>query len=215
MSCVFKNRISDMPIKPLLRILIYSLTGIAFSTNAAVIDFEDLRHDTDGVNDIDSPYIEDGYVISDPGETIGDNNAFAVYGTAHPNFSGSTAMYNRTVNGITSLAREDGNTFNLLSIDLAELNGDVTPPSTLYTTFEGLLVGGGTVTQTFLLDGDAFGAETFLFAGFTNLTSVSWMQETPYHQFDNIVVNVVPVPAAAWLFASGLLGMIGIARRKK
>jgi len=28
-------------------------------------------------------------------------------------------------------------------------------------------------------------------------------------------VNAVPVPAAAWLFGSGLLGLIGIARRKK
>jgi len=28
-------------------------------------------------------------------------------------------------------------------------------------------------------------------------------------------VQVVPVPAAAWLFGSGLLGLIGIARRKK
>lgn len=28
-------------------------------------------------------------------------------------------------------------------------------------------------------------------------------------------VNVVPIPAAVWLFGSGLLGLIGIARRKK
>lgn len=28
-------------------------------------------------------------------------------------------------------------------------------------------------------------------------------------------VSAVPVPAAAWLFASGLLGLIGVARRKK
>ena len=28
-------------------------------------------------------------------------------------------------------------------------------------------------------------------------------------------VNVVPVPAAAWLFGSGLLGLVGISRRKK
>ena len=27
--------------------------------------------------------------------------------------------------------------------------------------------------------------------------------------------SVVPVPAAAWLFASGLIGLAGIARRKK
>ena len=31
------------------------------------------------------------------------------------------------------------------------------------------------------------------------------------------VINspVVPVPAAVWLFGSGLLGLVGIARRKK
>ena len=28
-------------------------------------------------------------------------------------------------------------------------------------------------------------------------------------------VQVVPVPAAVWLFGTGLLGLIGIARRKK
>ena len=27
--------------------------------------------------------------------------------------------------------------------------------------------------------------------------------------------TVVPVPAAVWLFGSGLIGLIGIARRKK
>jgi hypothetical protein len=29
------------------------------------------------------------------------------------------------------------------------------------------------------------------------------------------IVSAVPVPAAAWLFGSGLIGLIGIARRKK
>jgi hypothetical protein len=29
------------------------------------------------------------------------------------------------------------------------------------------------------------------------------------------VVSPVPIPAAVWLFGSGLLGLIGIARRKK
>ena len=33
--------------------------------------------------------------------------------------------------------------------------------------------------------------------------------------FDNVSVSTVPVPAAAWLFGSGLLGMTGVARRKK
>jgi hypothetical protein len=33
--------------------------------------------------------------------------------------------------------------------------------------------------------------------------------------FDNIRLEQVPVPAAAWLFGSGLLGLMGMARRKK
>ena len=37
--------------------------------------------------------------------------------------------------------------------------------------------------------------------------------------YDNLVIDVatsaVPVPAAVWLFGSGLLGLVGVARRKK
>lgn len=32
---------------------------------------------------------------------------------------------------------------------------------------------------------------------------------------DGVVVSAVPVPAAAWLFGTGLLGLIGFSRRKK
>ena len=205
-----------MPIKPIIQLLIGSLTVFTFSVSAAVIDFETLAHDSAGVNNIDSPYIEAGYIIQDPDKASGTkNNAFAVYGTENPGFSGSTALYNRTVNGVTSISRQDGTPFNLFSIDLAELNGDVGSPDVLQVTFEGLFAGGGTVSQTFQLDGDAFGAETFIFTGFNNLASVIWVQETPYHQFDNIVLSAVPVPSAVWLFLSGLLGLAGIGRRNK
>lgn len=33
--------------------------------------------------------------------------------------------------------------------------------------------------------------------------------------FDNFSVTLVPVPAAVWLFGSGLIGLIAVARRKK
>ena len=39
------------------------------------------------------------------------------------------------------------------------------------------------------------------------------MQQTA--NFDWQIVSAVPVPAAAWLFGSGLIGLIGVARRKK
>lgn len=35
------------------------------------------------------------------------------------------------------------------------------------------------------------------------------------HQINNVNVSAVPVPAAAWLFGSGILGLVGISRRKK
>ncbi|MBT8129650.1 MAG: VPLPA-CTERM sorting domain-containing protein, partial [Gammaproteobacteria bacterium] len=34
------------------------------------------------------------------------------------------------------------------------------------------------------------------------------------HQFDNIV-TAIPVPAAVWLFGSGLLGLTGVARYRR
>lgn len=33
--------------------------------------------------------------------------------------------------------------------------------------------------------------------------------------FDNVSVSAVPIPGVVWLFGSGLLGLVGIARRKK
>jgi hypothetical protein len=33
--------------------------------------------------------------------------------------------------------------------------------------------------------------------------------------FDNVSVSAVPIPAAVWLFGSGLLGILGVSRRKK
>ena len=45
-------------------------------------------------------------------------------------------------------------------------------------------------------------------SGFTDRSSATvW--------FDNVTVSQVPIPAAVWLFGSGLIGLIGIARRKK
>lgn len=62
------------------------------------------------------------------------------------------------------------------------------------------------VDPTIYLDQEAFdakyGSESFLLSDYYRL------------QFsDN--VDVVPLPAAAWLFGSGLLGLVGVARRKK
>jgi len=49
--------------------------------------------------------------------------------------------------------------------------------------------------------------ETIVDGVFTDPNFTLTMTATP--------VSAVPVPAAVWLFGSGLLGMVGIARRRK
>jgi len=46
------------------------------------------------------------------------------------------------------------------------------------------------------------------------------LDNTSVYGYDNVCIDncntsVVPVPAAVWLFGSGLLGLVGVARRKK
>ena len=71
-------------------------------------------------------------------------------------------------------------------------------------------------------------------SGNTGALAYSWINQgivdtAYYHQYDTITdswpdamtylavrdVSAVPVPAAVWLFGSGLIGLIGIVRRKK
>lgn len=49
------------------------------------------------------------------------------------------------------------------------------------------------------------------------VTPLTWYMDSPKDMGGSYLVKVsaVPVPAAVWLFGSGLLGLVGIARRKK
>ena len=55
---------------------------------------------------------------------------------------------------------------------------------------------------------------------FTNTTAIAKLHlisdnPTVGSYLDNLSFNPVPVPAAAWLFGSGLVGLIGVGRRRK
>jgi len=59
--------------------------------------------------------------------------------------------------------------------------------------------------------------ETIVFSELYGISGVTRMELTLGHSgaIDNIVVSSVPLPAAAWLFGSALLGFVGIRRFKK
>lgn len=91
--------------------------------------------------------------------------------------------------------------------------GQVGNGITFYATITGANTIGNTTTFTF----DMFANHTIASsedpgaAGFTGWTAQWHQQGTGVY----VAPAAIPVPAAAWLFGSGLLGLVGIARRKK
>ncbi|MCH8991544.1 MAG: hypothetical protein IIA44_07340 [Acidobacteria bacterium] len=153
-------------------------TGIA---NTVVIDFEILAADGTSRIFVGSPYTEDGFVLTTDGA-----NEFATFPTGAFGFPGSPALFDNTTGRTTTLTQDGGGSFDLESIDLAEFQSLVVSS----ITFVGELLNGGTVTETFTLDG-TFGFETFSFGdGFNYVVSVTFgAQVSPFYQFDNIVVG--------------------------
>lgn len=159
------------------------------SSAGTVLDFEDLLASGPGYTTIPS-YSGGGFTLVNLSVTAGSNDAFASPQSDNASYQGSTALANNRADGVTMLTKDGGATFTLGSIDVAELFPS--NPSTGVLTFTGTRADGTTVTSAFTMDGMA-GFQTFTFEGFKNLVSVTWVQSSPYHQFDNIVLDPVTV----------------------
>ena len=102
----------------------------------------------------------------------------------------------------------------------------------IFAEFFSELDGGGTSSSVILGGGPLFPTDTWTTYTFTTPTGADVSGGVTLQlkadcganpgctvdaYFDNISVNVeaVPVPAAVWLFGSGLLGLVGVARRRK
>jgi PEP-CTERM motif len=174
-----------------------SFLASAANTHAAIITFESLAINDSAIHTIGTSYTEAGFTFSQPGVQ---SFPLQFFGTSEARFPGSTAIFNDTVSGVTRLTSVSSAPFDLKSISLALLNA----PGSANVTFVGTHPDSTTVTQTFTVT--TFGSETtFNFgAGFTNLAKVEWSQDSPFHQFDNVNVNLTAVPEPASL---AILGM--------
>lgn len=208
------------------------------SANAVVLDFNSFSTIT-ALGSIS----EDGFTVAPASgnlAAIPDGPDCGSGGCADNGTTTITAGIPGTVSPFTTLpvsvTRDGGGVFHLLGIDLAEAFVDVpfdaNNADTIFLT--GNLFGGGTVTESFALDGinDGDGGvadfQSALLASFWNtsfLTSLDISALDGSNQgafsFDNISVLAVDTPATEVaepgmlaLFGIGLLGL-GYARRKR
>jgi hypothetical protein len=171
-----------------------------------------------------SGYSENGFQV-----TTGGTSGPVGFGSAHTGqtdyYFGKTSLFNdNTAGGITTLSQIDGGAFALSSMLLAAMNNTWSfYPGQEYVTFTGNIDGGGIVTQSvLLLNNISFQLVDFI--GFTDVSSVTWVQSAAgtngLSQFTEIVLGdaiTVPEPASVALIGLGLAGLFGgvFMRRRK
>lgn len=92
-----------------------------------------------------------------------------------------------------------------------EINGVAFGSST------GLAAGGPTLVGSLSFTGVNLGYAV-VHIGDNDFPTGSWFNtagEALVVNYDSASVNVIPIPAAVWLFGTGLLGLIGVVRRRK
>lgn len=158
-------------------------------------------------------YSEDGFTLmSNTDSTIIDDNNLVRAALVAPGTGTNSQSMFWGENGSTStisIVNDLGSQFDLVRLDVSSLF-NAAGELTLTGTYQG----GSQVSQVLTLTSSL---TTYNIAGFTNIVSldISFDGSTyaaPY-DMDNIKMNIVPVPAAIWLFVSSL-GLLGWYRKR-
>ncbi|MDX2503279.1 MAG: VPLPA-CTERM sorting domain-containing protein [Gammaproteobacteria bacterium] len=181
-------------------------------TNAEVISFDDYEFTGTSSTTYFDP-LDIGEYRFTPTDTPTYQSALGFFQQGSPYYKGSAGIIGVNGSNIV-LSRIDGQAFSISSIDIDHIFALGTPLEVV-----GTLTGGGSITQTFLAD-YTIGYQSMALIDFGNITSLQLgavgENNANLAAWDNITLGApVPLPAAVWLFGSGLIGLIGIARRKK
>jgi len=179
-----------------LSALLLSTSAIA---NASVLDFEDL-----GVQNSVYPYytqagfVEQGFRFSNNSDVVDLVNSSWSYGAHSGEFAALNDYY-----GDMTVTLDGGGLFSFQNTYIKGWANSGGWSSSITGYFGNQVVGqvnyimGADWQQ---ITGNFNNIDRLVFSGGTFLV-------------DDVTVNAVPVPAAVWLFGSGLMGLVGIARR--
>jgi hypothetical protein len=142
-------------------------------------------------------YVEQGMVLTALSCCASDPTFVSVTDSSSPLYVGENTLFHHIDGGLIMLACVDEGTFNMNSIDVAQLPGfDQFGNPVLYgpfpITFTGIKKNGKTVTTVFTAHNFPQ-VDTFTFNGFNELVALQWFNGgapgIPDHQFAKIVVQ--------------------------
>jgi hypothetical protein len=202
----------------LIASLMLGLAVVSMNAAAVTIDFEEFSiGDGAGPGGLNTVLQSKGFDFTGNQHLFGAESTEILNGVSgSKSYGGSASGYGEYGYGwgtLVVMTRSDGGLFALYDLDLfieADADG--------YVSIRGETSGGISADLSAPIGtGDWLNLESIRF----NASGEGWGYGTNLPlvlgygtvELDNIVVSAVPIPAAAWLFASGLIGL-GCARRK-
>lgn len=203
-----------------ISIVFVSSVGFSATASAIFIDFDTKQDGTpySGLGGSFPANEYNGVVINDsdpgPGVTFVDQLNPLNVGTSISGYYVNVGAFDSTPQ--TQLTLDFTTVVSDVSFDFANPTGDLT-----VSVFD---ISGGSLGVFNYSGEDPFinqagfnyGAGSVVISGIGDIASV--LIEPGLNQtlvIDNLNFSPVPIPAAVWLFGSGLIGLIGVARRKK